>query len=183
MYGRCLQVQICFGIQPHIGLLAPTTSIWRANYVYFVECLTRVSTCTSTVSIPQCGPCAAHGELPGCKQMCAAGVLEPQWGERWCGDGCRSTETIFWSAGRDKAATCAKRRTMDIYGAEAGVVIRPAACSVERGGCCLYIPGSVMHNSMPTAVARVHRDGCSATNKGAITRPSCESGLQVAVSL
>jgi hypothetical protein len=88
------------------------------------------------------------------------------------------TESIFWTAPEGAAASLLPPgEEWTFANAEAGLLfdLRHAA---ERGGCCLYIPGSVMHNSMPTRCRghTVHRGmGFVLVNKSPVLGPASRS--------
>jgi hypothetical protein len=126
---------------------------------------------------------AHEGTFPGVdKQMCAAGSIGATMGYACDGHNDSSfpgiTETIFWSAAKTKAATLLpKGERWTFANAEAGLLFDLQHAAL-RGGCCLYIPGSVMHNSMPTGCSThtVHQGtGFVLVNKGAVLGPAAKT--------
>jgi hypothetical protein len=117
-----------------------------------------------------------QGIFPGLgRHMCPASSVGASMGYACDGHNDSSipgvTETIFWTApkkGVESLLPDGEKWTF--ANAEAGLLfdLQDAA---KKGGCCLYIPGSVMHNSMPTGCNNhtVHRGmGFVMVNKGTV---------------
>lgn len=126
------------------------------------------------------------GIFPGIdKQLCPASSVGASVGYACDGHNDSSikglTESIFWSAPRHLVkGMLPPDERWTFANAEAGVLfdLQDAAA---HGGCCLYIPGNVMHNSMPTKCQghTLHKGmGFVLINKTAILGPATRSWFE-----
>jgi hypothetical protein len=117
-----------------------------------------------------------QGVFPGLgRHMCSASSVGASMGYACDGHNDSSipglTETIFWTAPKRAVNTLLPAGEMWTFAnAEAGLLfdLHDAA---KKGGCCLYIPGAVMHNSMPTGcdTHTIHKGmGFVLVNKGSV---------------
>lgn len=120
------------------------------------------------------------GVFPGLsKHLCPASSVGASAGYACDGHNDSSiaglTETIFWTAPKGMQLPLGESWTF--ANAEAGLLF-DLQHAAAQGGCCMYIPGSVMHNSMPTGCNEhtIHDGmGFVLINKGTILGPATQS--------
>jgi hypothetical protein len=103
------------------------------------------------------------GVFPGLENLCPASSVGASTGYACDGHNDSSipglTESIFWTAPDSQTGKLLPAGELWTFAnAEAGLLFYLQSAAAT-GGSCLYIPGSVMHNSMPTKCGghTVHR--------------------------